>query len=169
MDYTLILLRLLHIAAAFVWVGVGASIAFFILPSVAASGENGMRYLKTLLGHAAFARIFPLSGSLTVLAGILLYVVSDARVHFSDNGNMVLGLGALAGIVAGIHGGAFTGRTMRTLGATLVEKIPDSGQAVREDELVVMRELAAKAISQSRISTVLTVIALLGMASARYL
>ena len=169
MDYTLILLRLLHIVAAFAWIGVGASISVFILPSAMIMGENGMRFLRTLLTHGVYARIFPISSGLTVLAGILLYVVGDARLHFSDNGNMVLGLGALTGIVAGIHGGAFTGRAMRALGATLVDKIPDTDRAIGADDLVILREQAARAVSHGRVSTVLSVIALLGMASARYL
>jgi hypothetical protein len=169
MDYTLVLLRLLHIVAAFMWVGVGASIAFFIMPTVQAAGENGVRYASTLLKHTAIARVFPISAGLTMLAGILLYIAGDVRNHFSNTGNAVLGLGALVGILAGIHGGAFTGRAMRRLGAILSEKLPSDDQAVRADDLMVLREQAAKVVAHARVSMVLTILALLGMASARYL
>jgi uncharacterized membrane protein len=169
MDYTLVLLRLLHIVAAFMWVGVGASIAFFIMPSVQAAGENGVRYASTLLKHTAIARVFPISAGLTMLAGILLYMLGDVRNHFSNTGNAVLGFGALVGILAGIHGGAFTGRAIRTLQAILPVKLPADNQAVHADDLLMLREQAAKVVAYARVSMVLSIVALLGMASARYL
>jgi hypothetical protein len=169
MNYALVLLRLLHIVAAFMWVGIGASIAFFIMPSVQKAGEAGVRYASTLLKHTAIARALPISAGLTMLAGILLYMVGDVRNHFSTTGNAALGLGALVGIVAGIHGGAFTVRTMRRLGDVLSEKIGGDNQAVRADDLLVLREQAAKVATNARVSMVLTIIALVGMASARYL
>ncbi|MBI5928045.1 MAG: hypothetical protein HY862_01945 [Chloroflexi bacterium] len=169
MDYTLILLRLLHIVAAFTWVGVGASIAFFIIPSVQAAGENGVWYLNTLLKHTAITKVFRISAGLTMLAGILLYALSDVRNHFSNTGNAVLGFGALAGILAGIYMGAFTGRAMQTLEANLSEKMPSGNPAMRGDDLRVLREQTAKVVAHARVSVVLTIIALVGMASARYL
>lgn len=169
MDYTLVLLRLLHIVAAFMWVAVGVSIAFFIMPSVQAAGENGARYLSVLLKHTIIARALPMSAGLTMLAGILLYIGGNVRSHFSNTGNAVLGFGALVGILAGIHGGAFTGRAIRRLGVILSEKIPVDNQVVRADDLLVLREQAMKVVAHARVSMMLTIIALVGMASARYL
>ncbi|KAB2867345.1 MAG: hypothetical protein F9K46_00515 [Anaerolineae bacterium] len=169
MDYTLILLRLLHIVAAFAWVGAGTSIAFFIMPSARAAGENGLRYLNTLLRHTAITRVFRISAGLTMLAGILLFGLSDVRNHFSTTCNAVLGLGALAGILSGIHWGAFTGRALRSLEAILWEKIPSGNQAMPADDLLALREQTTKVVARARVSVVLTIIALLGMASARYL
>lgn len=169
MDYTLILLRLLHIVAAFAWVGVGIAMTFVILPSALASSENGMRYLRTSLQHSPLGRIIPISGGLTVLAGILLYALSDAQAHFSDAGNRVLGLGALVGFLAAIHSGAFTGRALRRLQAALTEKTPDDSRPMLPDDLRLLREHTTQVIGRARVSTLLTIVALLGMGSARYL
>lgn len=139
------------------------------MPSVQAAGENGARYLSTLLKRTIIARALPMSAGLTMLAGILLYIVGNVRSHFSNTGNVVLGIGALIGILAGIHGGAFTGRAMRRLGAKLAEKLPSDDLAVPADDLMKLHEQAANVVAHARVSMSLTIIALLGMATARYL
>jgi hypothetical protein len=168
MDIILVLLRLIHIVAAFVWIGMGITTAFFIAPAAAAAGESGLRYMKSLLTRTSYAKTFPAVSGITMLAGILLYLLGSMS-YFSQTGNIVLGIGALAGILAGIHGGVKTGRATRNLGEALVQYIPDGTNAVTADGLAVLRERAQKVASDSRVSLILMIIALLGMASARYL
>lgn len=168
MDILLVVLRLIHIVSAVAWVGLGVATTFFIAPAAAAAGESGLRFMKSLLTRTSFPRIFPMVAGIAMLAGILLYVVGSAN-HFSTTGNIVLGIGALAGIAAGIHGGAVTGRATRALGEALVQHVPDGDQAVGADGLAVLRERAQQLGADSRVSMILMVVALLGMASARYL
>ena len=97
---------------------------------------------------------------LTTLAGILLYLFGNSASHFSQAGNMVLGIGALAGLIATIHGGAMTGRATNALSAALAKE----GTPLPE-----LNELAAKLLSHARLSLALMIIALVGMGSARYL
>jgi hypothetical protein len=168
MDIVLVLLRLLHLVSAFVWFGLSAALALYIAPAALAAGENGMRFLKSLLVQTAVARVFPIASGLTMLAGILLYIVGNSASHFSSTGNIVLGIGALAGIVAGIHGGAVTGRSTQTLGAALAQRVPEGG-AIPADALPSLRQMTEKLTSDARLSFVLMAIALIGMGSARYL
>ena len=109
MDILLVLLRLLHIIAAFVWIALGLTQVLFVGPAVGKSGESGLRFLKALLTKTAFPMAFPIAAGLTVLAGILLYFVSNSASHFSTTGNIVLGIGAASGLLAAGHGGAVVG------------------------------------------------------------
>jgi hypothetical protein len=81
----------------------------------------------------------------------------------------VLSIGAVSGILAGIHGGAVTGRATKALGEALQQHVPDGGQAIAANALPVLREHAEKLLSHSRVSLVLLIIALVGMGGARYL
>lgn len=169
MDILLILLRLIHIVSAFAWVGLGAATVFYIVPAATTAGESGLRFMKNLLTRTAYPRAFPMFAGLTMLAGILLYFVADSASHFSRTGNMVLGIGALAGILAGIHGGAVTGRATKALGEGLAQHVPDGAQSIPADAQSTLADLSAKLLSHSRVSFILMVIALLGMGLARYL
>ncbi len=169
MDYMLITLRLAHIVAAFAWVAVGTSLTFVILPALKAADGPRSPALGGLLTHPWIARAFPIGSGLTMLAGILLYVVSRAGSHFSSTGNAVLGIGALAGILAGIHGGAFTGRALRVLRSRLAEPTQHGEQAQAFDGGQALRDVAARATAHSRVSLLLMTVALIAMASARYL
>jgi hypothetical protein len=168
MDILLIVLRLIHIVAAVAWVGVGVATTFYVAPAAAAAGESGLRFLKSLLTRTSYPRLFPTASGLTMFAGILLYITGSMN-HFSTTGNIVLGIGAIAGILAGVHGGAVTGRATRELGEALGQYVTDGEQPIAADGLALLRERAQNLASHSRISIILMIVALIGMASARYL
>lgn len=166
MDIVVVLLRLTHIVAGVIWFGVGFTQAFIVAPGIRSAGVSGMRF-SLAMNQSRFARmIFPAAAGITMLAGILLYITGSAS-HFSSTGNMVLGTGALFGIIAGIHGGMFTGKIGGELNAALSQHLTDSGIAAAGAATV--SELSAKLSLHTRISFVLMVISLVGMASARYL
>lgn len=167
MDYTIVLLRLLHIIAGVAWVGLAAVLALFVVPTVLKTGESGMRFLRSLLTNTSL--LLPILSVLTVIPGALLYIVGDAASRFSSTGNIVLGMGAVAGILAGIQGGAVTRRMMAVLKNELMQHIPDEVQPISADSLSSLQDRAKQLVSGARITFVLTTIALLGMAAARYL
>lgn len=169
MDILTVLLRLLHIVAAFAWVGLGAAMTFYIAPAAMAAGESGLRFLKTLLTRTSFGSIFGITAGLTTLAGILLYLFADSASRFTQTGNMVLGIGALFGLLATIHGGAVVGRSTGALAQALAQNVPDGDQPIPADARASLTDLGQKLVGHARISMVLMVIALVGMASARYL
>ncbi len=167
MDVVLVLLRLIHIVAAFVWFGVGFTQTFIISPAVAASGVNGMRFALKMNESRLAQMIFPAAAGITMLAGILLYIVGNATSHFSQTGNMVLGIGAVFGIIAGIHGGMFTGRASSALGEAISKYLTDDG--ISPEGAPVIREKAAFLATHARLGFWLMVVALIAMGSARYL
>jgi hypothetical protein len=168
MDILFAALRLIHIVTAVAWVGLGIATVFYIAPAAAAAGDNGLRFLKSLMTHTPYARSIPAAAGVTTLAGILLYLLG-APSHFTTLGNIVLGIGALAGLLATVQGGAVTGRATRALGEALAQYVPEVDQPITADGLSVLRERAQALASHSRISIILMIVALLGMASARYL
>ncbi len=169
MDIVLISLRLLHIVSAFAWIGLGATSTLYIAPTAIASGESGLRFLKFLLTRTSFGSAFGIAAGLTTLAGLALYAFAEPWTRFSSTGNIVLGIGAVAGILATLHGGAATGRATRALGDALAQHIPENTSPLSTEALLVLREHAEKLLTHSRISFVLMLIALIGMGSARYL
>ncbi len=168
MNILLVLLRLLHILSAVAWIAIGATMTLYIAPAAVNSGETGYRYLKTLFTRTAFTKLIPVVAGLTTLAGLLLYVVGDASSHFSQTGNMVLGIGAAAGLIATIHGGALTGRSTTALNKVL-DTVPDGNQSIPSATLTQLNSLATTLLGHARLSLVLMVIALVCMGSARYL
>jgi hypothetical protein len=168
MDIVLVVLRLIHILAAVAWFGLGFAAAFYIGPAVGAAGDSGPRFLKALFNSTSFGRIFAILGGVTVLAGILLYITGSAN-HFSQTGNIVLGIGAAFGILTAAHGGVSTGRVTQQLAAEIQKSVPDGGGPISAEAQATLRQLGAKMTSDSRISFVLMLIALIGMGSARYL
>ena len=167
MEILVVLLRLLHIVAAAVWVGLGIAMVWYIAPAANSAGESGLRFLKALLTRTGFSKAFPAAAGLTVLAGILLYLTGSAG-RFTQVGNMVLGTGALFGVLAMLHGGAATGRATTALLEALNQHVQEN-QPVPAEALSTLRERAAKLATHSRISAILMIIALVGMGSARYL
>lgn len=167
MDIVLVLLRLIHIVAAFVWVGIAFTEVFLLAPALATAGESGLRFSKAMNARPIARNVIPVAASLTVLAGILLYLVGNSTSHFSQTGNIVLGIGAVAGLLAAGHGGAVTGRLAGQLGGLISQYVTDSG--ISPEGLPAIRETAAKLATHTRISFVIMVVALVFMGGARYL
>jgi uncharacterized membrane protein len=158
MDVLLVLLRLIHIVAAFVWFGLGVTSYFFINPAAINAGEGGMRFLSNMYRLPMASNIIAIFAGTTTLVGLLMYAFTNVTARFSNTGNIVLGIGALAGLAATIHGGAVMGR---------------AGKAVEEalagSDMDAARTRVIEQQSHARLSLILMVVALIGMASARYL
>lgn len=167
MNLLMAALRLIHIVSAFVWFGLGMVLTVYILPTATATGESGLRFFKSLLTRTPINMAIAASSGITVLVGIIMYLLG-ASSHYSSLGNIVLGIGALSGLAAGVHGGAVVGRESREFAAALEKQVPD-GQPVAADALTALTAAERSLGEHARISLILTAIALIFMASARYL
>ena len=167
MNLLLAAIRLIHIVSAFAWVGLSTVTTVYILPTATATGENGLRFFKALVTRTPINVVFAASSGITVLMGIILYLLG-ASSHYTSVGQIVLGIGALAGLAAGIHGGAVVGRDSRAFAEALEKQVPD-GQPIAADALTSLTAAERSLGEHARISLILTAIALIGMASARYL
>jgi hypothetical protein len=97
----------------------------------------------------------------------LLYLTGLAG-KFSNLGNIVLGIGAVAGLAAFVHGSAILAPYNKKIIAALATALPE-GQPANESQLAALNNLVAEYERHARISLILSMIALIGMGLARNL
>lgn len=165
MDIVLAALRLIHIVAAVLWIGLGFTLIVFVGSVV--GDEPSFRYLKALYTRTRLVSVFPAVALVTTLAGILLYL-TGSPARFSTAGNIVLGIGAVAGLLTFGHGAGALGPLTAKLAGALAQSVPDD-QPIPSETLTTLRGLIEKYNSNGRISLILGLIALVGMGAARYL
>lgn len=166
MQFILIILRLIHIAAGAFWAGSALLIALVLLPGVRKAGPGGERHLPM----AAISQAMSLAALLTTVAGLLLYawVSRFAWGWIVSPLGIGLTLGSLAGLAAFLLGLLSTGPTSRKLGM-LAAQIGAGGGPPRPEQAAELARLQAKLATSSTVSTILTTAALALMAVARYL
>lgn len=159
-------LHLIHIVSAVIWVGVAFALAMMIVPPV--KGEEGMRYMKAFMNKSRISIIFPIAASLTTLAGIILYATGSPS-RFTTTGNMVLGVGTLAGLLAFGHGAS----AMRSLTTKLTQALNggvlDENPSISATILSELTALVERYRRNGMVSLLLSLIALVGMGAARYM
>lgn len=166
MDIVLVLLRLIHIVVGVIWFGMSITLVL-INPALEWLGDQRYYTELALYTRTRISSLFPIVGGVTTLAGLLLYATGSGN-DFSTTGNIVLGIGALAGLGAAIHGGAVTGRLTKEYSVALTANVTP-GQAIATNAIGSLRELSAKLTQHTLISTGMALVALIAMASARYL
>jgi hypothetical protein len=123
--------RTLHILLAASWLGAGALLTLYLLPSLRRLGPVGQPTLRSLEG-LGLSRFMGANGGLTLLSGLWLYWTLTGGLNadaIRSPTGMVFGIGGLAGILAGIIGGAVIGRSIKRLDA-LGDHSADSAQAI---------------------------------------
>ena len=111
------LLRAAHILLAALWVGAGALLTLYIMPSIRGTGAAGGSVIAESMRRGLGAFMASTAG-LTVLSGAWLYWIRFQMLGASgmrDTGSILLTSGSLAGFAAMIIGGAVLGRTSREL------------------------------------------------------
>ncbi|MBM4461217.1 MAG: hypothetical protein FJ011_26255 [Chloroflexi bacterium] len=166
MQFILIILRLIHIAAGAFWAGSALMIALVLLPGVRKAGPGGERALPM----AAISQAMSLASLLTTLSGLLLYgwvsrfawgwIASPLGIGFT--------IGSLAGLAAFLLGVLSTGPTARKL-AALGGQVAAAGGPPKPEQAAELGRLQAKLATSSTWSTILATAALVFMAIARYL
>jgi uncharacterized membrane protein len=166
MTYLIWLLRIIHIVGGVIWVGGTLTMAFFIGPTIGATGEAGQKFVAHLMNNLKFSNRMSAAAGLTILAGLILYGL-DARagsawVRSSFGIGLSIGAGfALIGFVFGIMIGRTT-KAIAQLGAQMQGK-PSAGQ------LTQMQSIRKQQATYSNISAAALILAVIFMAIARYL
>jgi uncharacterized membrane protein len=171
MDWYVIILRVIHIAAGIFWVGAAFVLFFFIQPSVKELGPEGQRFMGHLAVKKKLPMLIMLSAILTVLAGILLYWrASDGfDVDWISSGpGVTFTVGGLAAIATLALGMIVTKPAMDRMGA-LGQEIGTSGGQPTPSQASEMQRLQARVVLIGRLSLVLLTIAVVAMAAARFL
>lgn len=162
MEYVLTILRFLHIILGVLWVGLGVTAAWILHPLASQIGDEGSQMLRAWYSKSRFAQIMPVASIGTTVAGLILWGMrADGPLleGFTNTGSMVMGVGALFGLLAFGHGFGIS-RIISKFSGML-----DSSET-KNDEL---SEMEAKLGRNANIGAILTVIAVTCMSLARYI
>jgi len=154
MDYIVLIVRFLHIVLGVLWVGLVTTLAFIIHP-VASQVENGEAFLHFVYSKTPLSRLILAFAILTTLAGLFLYWQGTLIRQMGVAGQVVLGIGTLAGLAAFGHGIGI-GRIVTQYGALS----DDADEADR-------RGMSERLGRNIRVSAMLTLVAVIFMALAR--
>lgn len=166
MIYVIWLLRIIHIVAGVFWVGGALIMAFFVGPTIGATGEAGQRFFGHLMNNLKFSNRLAAAAGLSILAGAILFGLDaragEAWIRSNFATGLSIGAGfALVGFVAGI----LIGRNMKAmaqLGAQMQGK-------PSPDQLSQMQAFQKRQATYSYINVAALVLAVIFMAIARYL
>ena len=164
-DFEFIILRIVHIVTGSFWVGSAVFLSFILEPQVRALGPAIHQSVMSTIGKIA-GPVMMGAGTITVLAGITLaFRVRPVENWFveGDGWGWAIGLGFVVSIIAMGFGSmtAMTVKKMAAIGASM-EGPPTP------DQIATMQQLGDRLVRFSRIATILVVIAVASMASARF-
>jgi len=171
MQALLTVLRLVHIFSGVYWVGAAAFMTLMVGPLIPKLGPAGPAFMRGLLQERPFSQSMSITAVLTVLSGIWMFWIVSGGFQaswFSRTGAIVLTVGAVAGILAAVHGGGVLAPRQSRVGE-LGEQIAAAGGPPSPEQLASIQAAQADVRQHTLISLGLMIIALAGMASARYL
>jgi hypothetical protein len=167
MNAEFVILRLLHIVFGAFWVGAALFMAWVVIPRVQALGPAVAGPVFASLGKIVGPVLLG-SGVITVAAGITLAfrLRSDNLDTWFDTGwGWAIALGfvmSLAALAVGSRA-ALLARKMAAMGASM------AGREPTPEEMGQMRSTSQRLMNLGRISSILVLIALGTMASARFI
>ena len=170
LDIYMLILRLLHVVLGVFWAGSVGFVFFFLLPTVAAEGPDGARFIQTMGRVTQLTKAFPIAGGLTVLAGLLMFWRDSngfSGTFFASAPGIVLTLGGLCGLIALVGPAAQLARVFNRT-ARVAAAIQAAGGPPRPEQLAEIQGLQVKVPGLYRNLGLLLAIAVICMAAFRY-
>lgn len=170
MNVLMVILRMIHILAGIFWAGATFFLVSLIVPSVAATGPEGQKFMQHLSLRSQMTREMFVTATLTALSGLVMYFYLfglDANT-LNSTYSLALGLAGLAGLAAWGVGYFVQNNSIQKMKA-ISQQVEASGGPPQPEQVAQMQDLAARVSLGSRITAVLLLIAVIGMSSAQYL
>jgi len=164
--YVIIVLRIIHIASGIMWVGAAAFYLFLLIPNAKSTKELGQNFMRNL--DPRFGMMMRITTTITVVSGGLLYArffSGGVAWIWTTGPGLGFTIGALASLVSYGMGISIFGPTQEKIIA--LEK--RMGDSPKPDERNEVHRLKTYLMKNYRIDFVFLVIAVLAMATARYL
>src|SRR5689334_6321778 len=165
----IVILRLLHIGFGLFWAGSALFFALFLMPSLKASGPEGVKFMQTL-GRSGYPIAAMISAIITIVSGFLLIWKLSAGfepIWFQSWYARVLTTGASMAFIAFI-----IGFTVNRPSAAKMNKISlaiaKQGTPPTAGQLNEMMALRKKIFIGTNYMAILLVIAIAGMSVFRY-
>ncbi len=169
MNVLMIVLRVIHILSGIFWVGFAIFNLAFLQPTIAATGAEGQKTLQYLMRKTRLMTTVYIAATLTMLTGLIqLGVISNMQHTFINSGwGLTITLGSLSGIVAWFNAIHFIRGIFNKMGVLGME-IQSSEGPPDPDKLGEMQALVQKLGKVGKTALVFMIIAVIGMAAARY-
>ena len=170
MDYYVIVLRLIHILGGVFWAGGAFALVGFISPAAAQAGPAGGKFMQRLTLGTRWITAVSAAAGLAILSGLLLYWRASGGLRpewLSTGTGITFTIGGLSAVIAmgvGIQVGGLS-RRMAEFG----QKIEAAGGPPSPENGAQLAAFQARLQSLGSLTTVLLVITVLAMASARYI
>lgn len=164
----IIISRIIHIVAGAFWVGGAVTTAFFLLPTVKATGPIGGQFAGALIQRTHFPEWLTVAGGLAVLSGLLLYWDFYADLPWGGfEPQVVIGVGGLLAILSLVLG-FFVSRPTADRMSAVGKAIQAQGTPPTPPQIAEREMLLARLTNFAMINAVLVVIAATCMAIGRY-
>jgi uncharacterized membrane protein len=164
------ILRMVHMAFAIFWAGAVMYNAWFIIPTVKKLGPDGNKFMQQLPRTNMFPMVMLISGTMTVLFGILLleYLSQGFQSYFFESKyGMILSLGGGLAIVAYLLGVFINMPASMKLGK-IGQAIAASGAGPTPEQAAEMTRLKKRLSTFLQVIAGLIFVATVLMAGARY-
>jgi len=171
MDLYLFILRVLHIVAGVFWAGGIFMLAMFIMPSINSSMPEGGKVMQRMMAAYKFPLYMTTAGSLTALSGILMYINLSLGFSMEWIGSahgLCLTIGGLSAIIAFLLG-LFVNKPRADKIGRIGKAVMQAGGKPTESQMAEMTALRMGITSMTKTMAVLVLIAVLGMAMAKYI
>ena len=167
MNILLLALRLIHIVAAVIWGGGALIMEFFIGRTIMATGDAGQKFAQHLMNKVKLHRFMTAAAFSTIAAGSILYWFDSngfSSAWTRSSSGLGFGIGAIFGLIAFVFGAIFgsSNAKLAEIGAQI------QGKPTNE-QLSQVQELQKRIKTVSPIHTFSMILAIIFMATARYL
>ena len=168
MDVWAVVLRIIHIVAGALWVGGAGLFFFYFEPAINKLGPDAEKFVDEVINRRKAPIYFVTTSTLTVVAGVILYLRDFGAAIATSPFGLALGLGGLAALIAWLGGNLLIPRTLMQLMAVGAEMKASAGPP--PSELVSrMQAIQERLRLIGLVDIVLLLFAVAAMASARYL
>jgi hypothetical protein len=170
-DLLVIVLRLIHLVAGALWVGMATFTTYYLQPALQEVGPDGGKVMAVIQRRGVMT-VMPILAVATLLSGLWLYLRAAGGQHaaFAQSGpGMAFGIGGLAAI-AGWLTGMFVMRPAMMKAVALAQSLGPSATPEERQRVGAEAELLRRrATVAGKAMTHLLLLAIAAMAVARYI
>ena len=171
MDWLQVALRIFHIGAGVLWVGGAALFSLYIEPTLNSLGPDAGTFINELVEVRKVPIYFATTSTIAVLGGLLLYWRDSNGLQLSwitSPSGLAFTIGGVSAMAAWLGGNVFTRPAVEKVGAIGAEMKAAGGPPGAE--LLGRMHAAQERLRRIGLITLgLLAVAVIGMASARYL
>lgn len=171
MDIYIVALRIIHIFGGVFWVGAAWMTAGFLLPTAEAIGSDAEKFMTYITVKRRYPTFIGIAAGFNMLAGVLLYWHDSAglqSIWITTPTGLGETFGALCAIVGSVLGFWVVAPTIEEF-ARIGHELHAAGKPPSGDQIAKLQEVQKRLDRWERIVAVVLGLALLGMATARYL